>query len=454
MNATDFNIDIKNYAGSSGVVTKQRLSFDENGLKLFSTSQANAAFNSNATIALNAKTGRVSGTVFQPENTMVINTSTGERGNIVRTRLSFSFANDQTNTPGKMYNFNAASMFDNNPASGNASVTIPGRGYQDHTNEARYNRFRVDPAFVSVMNDIKLTSRGGARLSDALPNYILKGIYLMSNTYTAGPWPCGHYTAETDKSCEFTMPRYSKDQLGLGGGGWEFRCPNETDGSATHPFKGSYNSSCSSSNHILFNYKQNNYKVCGDDEYCWAHPFMGIVPAPGRNISITTTSGKEEIYGEDEGTCPNGYQAVLTLTPTVFESGKVLAYDFNKAAGNSIVRYNPGYLDYSVDSNRDIANIIQPGTRVGLIALDELDGDGYIKGWKIAMGTMTESAEYPYFKWNVGGVITGSMSITAHTYCYFNPDGFTMPNMKLLNGKTKTFTSMDNPVLTNGGYGD
>jgi len=433
---------------------KQKLSFDSDGLKLFSTNQTNTSIDPRPTIALNAKTGRVSGTVFQPENTMVINTSTGERGNIVRTRLSFSFANDQTNTPGKMYNFNAASMFDNNPASGDASVTIPGRGYQDHTNEARYNRFRVDPAFVSVMNDIKLTSRGGARLSDALPNYILKGIYLMSNTYTAGPWPCGHYTAEPDKSCEFTMPRYSKDQLGLGGGGWEFRCPNETDGSATHPFKGSYNSSCSSSNHILFNYKQDKYKVCGVDEYCWAHPFMGIVPAPGRNISITTTSGTEEIYGQDEGTCPNGYQAVLTLTPTVFESGKVLAYDFNKAAGNSIVRYNPGYLDYSVESNRDIANIIQPGTRVGLIALDELDGDGYIKGWKIAMGTMTESAEYPYFKWNVGGVITGSMSITAHTYCYFNPDGFTMPNMKLLNGKTKTFTSMDNPVLTNGGYGD
>ncbi len=420
--------------------------FTEYGLKMFSRDNTGNMNTTAPTIALNAKTGRVSGTVFQPENTMVI-ASNGQRGNIVRNRYSFTFANDQTSTPGKM-----TATLEASPASGDASVGIPTRGYQDHTNEASYNRFRVDPAFVSVMNDIKLTSRGGARLSDALPNYILKGIYLMSNTYTAGPWPCNYY-GSTDESCKFTMPRYSKEQLGLGGGGWEFRCPNETDsGGATHPFRnpGSTARYSCTSGHILFNYQYNDkYRVCGSDEYCWAHPFMGIVPAPGRNISIQTTSGKEEIYGEDEGTCPNGYQAVLTLTPTVFESGKVLAYDFNKAAGSSIVRYNPGYLDYSVESNRNIANIIQPGTRVGLIAEDELDSEGYIKGWKIAMGTMTESAEYPYFKWNVGGVITGSMSITAHTYCYFNPHGFTMPNMKLLNGKTKTFTSMDNPMLNN-----
>jgi hypothetical protein len=33
------------------------------------------------------------------------------------------------------------------------------------------------------MNDIKLASRGGARLSDILPDYIVKGIYVADNTY-------------------------------------------------------------------------------------------------------------------------------------------------------------------------------------------------------------------------------------------------------------------------------
>ena len=40
--------------------------------------------------------------------------------------------------------------------------------------------FVVDPAYTSTMNDIRLASRGGARLSDILPNYILKDIVSVS----------------------------------------------------------------------------------------------------------------------------------------------------------------------------------------------------------------------------------------------------------------------------------
>lgn len=32
------------------------------------------------------------------------------------------------------------------------------------------------------MHDIKLTTRGGARLSDVLPDFINKGIYVVNNT--------------------------------------------------------------------------------------------------------------------------------------------------------------------------------------------------------------------------------------------------------------------------------
>ncbi len=38
----------------------------------------------------------------------------------------------------------------------------------------------LDPAYTSVLNDIKLTSRGGARLSEILPNYIAKGVYVLN----------------------------------------------------------------------------------------------------------------------------------------------------------------------------------------------------------------------------------------------------------------------------------
>ena len=49
-----------------------------------------------------------------------------------------------------------------------------------------YDHYMVDPAYTSVMHDIKLTSRGGARLSDILPDFINKGIYVVDNSYNEG----------------------------------------------------------------------------------------------------------------------------------------------------------------------------------------------------------------------------------------------------------------------------
>ncbi len=42
--------------------------------------------------------------------------------------------------------------------------------------------YALDPAGTSLMNDIRLDSRGGARLSDILPNYIAKGVYPLSTS--------------------------------------------------------------------------------------------------------------------------------------------------------------------------------------------------------------------------------------------------------------------------------
>ena len=46
-----------------------------------------------------------------------------------------------------------------------------------------YDGYEVNPAYTSVMHDIKLTTRGGARLSDILPDFINKGIYVVDATY-------------------------------------------------------------------------------------------------------------------------------------------------------------------------------------------------------------------------------------------------------------------------------
>ena len=46
-----------------------------------------------------------------------------------------------------------------------------------------YDQYMVNPAYTSVMHDIKLTTRGNARLSDILPDFVLKGVYNVSNDY-------------------------------------------------------------------------------------------------------------------------------------------------------------------------------------------------------------------------------------------------------------------------------
>lgn len=50
----------------------------------------------------------------------------------------------------------------------------------------RYDAYQLNPAYTSVMHDIKLTTRGGARLSDILPDFINRGIYVLDNTYKEG----------------------------------------------------------------------------------------------------------------------------------------------------------------------------------------------------------------------------------------------------------------------------
>ncbi len=86
----------------------------------------------------------------------------------------------------------------------NKTHASPGEGATilgtDNAAIVPYDKFEVNPAYTSVMNDIKLTTRGGARLSDILPDFINKGIYVVDNTYPDNtPW-----TDETKDPATFT----------------------------------------------------------------------------------------------------------------------------------------------------------------------------------------------------------------------------------------------------------
>ncbi len=63
-----------------------------------------------------------------------------------------------------------------------------------------YDAYQVNPAYTSVMHDIKLTTRGNARLSDILPDFINKGIYVIDNTYNEATGNKNWETYEVSKN--------------------------------------------------------------------------------------------------------------------------------------------------------------------------------------------------------------------------------------------------------------
>lgn len=64
-----------------------------------------------------------------------------------------------------------------------------------------YSHYSLDPAYTSVMNDIKVMSRGGARLSEILPDYISREIKVVESgsgeTIDAPKCPKGYIQAIT-----------------------------------------------------------------------------------------------------------------------------------------------------------------------------------------------------------------------------------------------------------------
>ena len=136
----------------------------------------------------------------------------------------------------------------------------------------------VNPAYTSVMRDIKLTSRGGARLSDILPDFINKGIYVVDNTYPAKGESC------EGKQSGLPLATYQ----GKTGGG--ALASGKGYKKYSDPTDGTYVGQCDSSTQEV-------------------SPWLGFVPRP---------------------TCPPGYMAVITLTPTSFAMAQA-GFALNKA---------------------------------------------------------------------------------------------------------------------------
>ena len=172
-------------------------------------------------------------------------------------------------------------------------------------NVVRYDTYMVNPAYTSVMKDIKLTTRGGARLSDVLPDFITKGVYLANNTYDDALSRM-QFIIQSDK--------FEIDASAMGVP--SSHIDNTTNGLAESAV---YTGSSGKGK-----YSTNN----------WASPFSGLVPAPQ---------------------CPPGYGRVITINPFRYEMAQ---------AGKLALSADSGYSDGIGNASGYYVNTLEMGTRL------------------------------------------------------------------------------------------
>lgn len=302
--------------------------------------------------------------------------------------------------------------------------------------ENRYDTYMVNPAYTSVMHDIKLTTRGGARLSDILPDFINKGIYVVNNTYE----------------------EKAGDELNFYTSSW---------------------------NDLVGKYTSNTGDITMGESTSWASPYLGSVPAPqcppgyGRVITLTPSVFEMgqvgNLYKSNE--TQFGYyvlnskvstdQIETALTPAQYERTTVspstssgaqvsLENDANPTLGGSYtvksmdnISTSKYVLSHVVKEDND-HNEIQPlapvtfqqSTHLKSLTIPLATGD-YTQGWATIMGFIYPESLYKGFidagravgtvkkstatgyentknYWNIFPVKRGSLQGYATVYCYFD----------------------------------
>lgn len=283
------------------------------------------------------------------------------------------------------------------------------------TDGIRYDTYMVNPAYTSVMHDIKLTTRGGARLSDVLPDFINKGIYVVNNTVKESSINSLDFSSSTYDSLKGKKDAFTKDQ-----------------------------------------------KLDLAKEEAWASPFLGVVPAPqcppgyGRVITLTPATFQVGQAGKlmkrnDTDAPANSYYVV----PNDASSDQIDA-----SANNLQVAYEKvGVIGKATDKNNQeidikpdkvttakyvLTTFSDTSTKQPVVPLTfqqstwlksmvkELKNGDYTQGWATIMGFLYPTSLYNGFThqdklkatdeayWNIFPVLRGSLEGYATVYCYFD----------------------------------
>ena len=192
---------------------------------------------------------------------------------------------------------------------------MPTKDDYNGRNAVLYDTYMVNPAYTSVMHDIKLTTRGGARLSDILPDFINKGIYITNNTY--------------------------KDSIS------KLHFATASDGSVT----------LASGAGTL---EQGNGQINLGESDSWASPYLGFVPAPqcppgyNRLITLAPQSFMMSQAGQmQRGVHPRGGKAYYVKNQVPDNSAFT---EYNQMVSESGAYVSQAFLNtVSASANTDVA---------------------------------------------------------------------------------------------------
>ncbi len=235
-----------------------------------------------------------------------------------------------------------------------------------------YDHYQVNPAYTSVMHDIKLTTRGGARLSDILPDFINKGIYIVDNTYKESAI----------------------------GAGWETANPIDLQG------------------------KDN----CGTSASCEVSPWLGFVPTPtcppGYMKVITLTPAtlsmaQAGVAGPKTTAKPDLIIDYNVRDPNEYVDGYTGTKYYNKS---SYVTTAPMPLYFQ--KNTWLRSMVIPYTNSGFKGWSTVMGFiypySYYKKYVDLLGLAPTGAGTTTVIWNLFPVYNQSLEGYATVYCYFN----------------------------------
>lgn len=282
------------------------------------------------------------------------------------------------------------------------------------TDGIRYDTYMVNPAYTSVMHDIKLTTRGGARLSDVLPDFINKGIYVVNNTVKESSINSLDFSSSTYNSLKGKKDAFTKDQ-----------------------------------------------KLDLAKEEAWASPFLGVVPAPqcppgyGRVITLTPATFQVGQAGKlmkrnDTGAPANSYYVVPNNASSDQIAASVndsqVAYELVGVTGKATDKNNQEIDIYpnkvttakyvltqtaNSDQHPVVPLTFQQSTWLKSMVKELKNGD-YTQGWATIMGFLYPTSLYNGFThqdklkatdeayWNIFPVLRGSLEGYATVYCYFD----------------------------------